>query len=62
MVVVGNPGIGKSFFTVYELYRAQEDKTVVFQSVPTLRTFLFRPGAAVEEFQYPNAAELLKTG
>ena len=63
VVVVGSPGTGKSFFAVYELYRAlQEGKTVVFQSVPARRMYLFRPGAAVEEFPYPNGPTLSKTG
>ena len=63
VVVIGNPGTGKSLFAVYELYRAlKEHKTVVFQSVPARMTYLFRPGAGVEEFAYPDHPCLSKTG
>lgn len=62
VVVIGNPGIGKSFFAVYELYIAlKKRKTVVFQSVPARKTYLFRPSGAVEELPYPNAPTLSET-
>ena len=63
VVVVGNPGTGKSFFAVYELYIAlKERKTVVFQSVPARKTYLFRPGVGAEELPYPNAPTLSEMG
>ena len=63
VVVVGNPGIGKSFFAVYELYKAlEEHKTVVFQSVPARKTYLFRPDDGAEELPFPNAPTLSGMG
>ena len=50
-VVVGTPGIGKSVFAVYELYRALKDgKRVVFQHVPSRVTYVFQPGSGVEVY------------
>ena len=47
-VVVGTPGIGKSVFAVYELYRAlKESKRVVFQHAVSGTTYVFQPGSVV---------------
>ena len=34
ILVVGNPGTGKSFFALYEMYRLLDKATIVYESVP----------------------------
>ena len=47
-VVIGNPGIGKSYFAVYVLYHACKDgKRVLFHHVPSDQTYLFGDGLQV---------------
>lgn len=63
VVVIGNPGVGKSFFAVYELYRALKDhKTVVLQSEVARMTYLFRPGEGIRYLPYTNVPTLSETG
>ena len=42
IIITGTPGIGKSFFALYELYKAvTEDKVVVFQHLPAHLIYVF---------------------
>lgn len=52
--IYGNPGIGKSWFLSYWLYRlAQEQKTVCFESMEQNGAWLFQPDGTVSSFN-PN--------
>ena len=44
VIIIGTPGIGKSYFALYELYLAVRDnKMVVFYHQPTDATYVFDP-------------------
>ena len=44
-MIVGNPGIGKSYFAIYVLYHAlKASKTVVFHRCSERALYLFKPG------------------
>lgn len=48
MIILGNPGSGKSHFALYALSKAlQARKTVLFRSVPYRVVLWFKPGAEV---------------